>query len=229
MLTKCPKCKCDIESDSYYCDQCGAELYICPQCKTFGKGKRCTQCGTELVRASEYAGGAATQPAQPAPQPAAPVAAPTPQATTSPQPQPAPPQPAPQATSVPQPVTPTPQPTAQPAADKTIRPGAPMQPAAPQLQPGHIVCYAPQHIRLGLASGVIIGRRGHYPTVFGVYPDVSGNHARLDETAAGWTVTDLGSTNGTYLNGQMLQPNVPYPMHVGDTIRFSTLDFKVEV
>ena len=47
-LVNCPKCRVEIESDSYYCDQCGVELYICPQCHVFGKGKRCTQCGKEV-------------------------------------------------------------------------------------------------------------------------------------------------------------------------------------
>lgn len=37
-LVNCPKCRVEIESDSYYCDQCGVELYICPQCHVFGKG-----------------------------------------------------------------------------------------------------------------------------------------------------------------------------------------------
>ena len=46
------KCRVEIESDSYYCDQCGVELYICPQCHVFGKGKRCTQCGQPLVSAA---------------------------------------------------------------------------------------------------------------------------------------------------------------------------------
>ncbi|MDR1003520.1 MAG: FHA domain-containing protein [Prevotellaceae bacterium] len=49
----CPKCKAEIESDSYFCDQCGAELFICPDCQVLGKGKRCTRCGKELVSVRE--------------------------------------------------------------------------------------------------------------------------------------------------------------------------------
>lgn len=218
ILVKCPKCKCDIENDSYFCDQCGAELYICPQCKTFGKGKRCTSCGTELVRAKDFAGGAQPTPAS------QPVSQPTPQPTTQPTSQPAT-QPTTQATEVPQQASNA----YSPSAEKTIRPGAPMDNAQPRPQPGHIVCYSPQHIRLGLASGVIIGRRGHYPSVFANFGDVSGNHARLDQIGAEWKITDLGSTNGTFLNGAQLQPNVAYNMNVGDKIRFSTLEFVVEV
>ena len=37
---------------------------------------------------------------------------------------------------------------------------------------------------------------------------VSGNHAKFALRDGGWKLTDLGSTNGTRLNGQQLQPNV---------------------
>lgn len=54
----CPNCKCDIEDDSFYCDQCGAEIMICPKCKSPGKGKICTQDGTKLIPAKEAQTGA---------------------------------------------------------------------------------------------------------------------------------------------------------------------------
>lgn len=176
---KCPKCKADIESDSLFCDQCGRELYICPECKTFGKGKRCTQCGIELVKASSMSSVATSQTNMP------PVSQQTPFSST-------------------------------------VRPLSP----APQ-SPGHLVCANPP-LRLGLESGVIIGRRGHYPTVFAAFGDVSGNHAKIEQKDQQWQVMDLGSTNGTFLNGQALTPNQPYLIKVGDIIRFSTLEFKVD-
>jgi len=223
-LVKCPKCKCDIESDSYFCDQCGTELYICPSCQVFGRGRRCTQCGAELIKASEFKGTPNPQPQAPqAPQ--APQQPQAPQAPQQPQPQVAPQQPqvAPQ-----QPQVAPQQPQAPQApsggADKTVRPGAP---SSFGIQPGHLVC--PLYgIRLGLAAGVIIGRRGHYPSVFGVFGDVSGQHARIDQKGAEWTVTDIGSTNGTFINGQQIPVNVPQPIHVGDKIRFSTIEFTVD-
>lgn len=47
----CPFCKVSIDDDSFYCDQCGKEIFICPKCNTPGKGKVCTQDGTPLVSA----------------------------------------------------------------------------------------------------------------------------------------------------------------------------------
>jgi hypothetical protein len=40
----------------------------------------------------------------------------------------------------------------------------------------------------------------------------STNHARLDLRADGWVITDLGSTNGTFLGGQRLSA----PVHVAE-------------
>jgi len=33
---------------------------------------------------------------------------------------------------------------------------------------------------------------------------VSRRHARLDRTAEGWRLTDLGSSNGTFVNGRRI-------------------------
>jgi len=74
-LVNCPKCRIEIESDSCYCDQCGIELYICPKCHTFGKGKRCTQCGQPLISAKEATSDVAEQSDKISPmQPEAPIA-----------------------------------------------------------------------------------------------------------------------------------------------------------
>jgi hypothetical protein len=39
--------------------------------------------------------------------------------------------------------------------------------------------------------------------------EISPHHARLRQTAEGWQVEDLGSANGTTLNGEVLLPNSP--------------------
>ena len=51
--------------------------------------------------------------------------------------------------------------------------------------------------------------------------NVSRLHARIERTDAGLSVTDLDSTNGTFLNGRRLPPNVPTTAEPGDLIRFA--------
>ena len=50
----CPFCSKEIENDSFYCDQCGQELRVCPS-HGFKKGKICSECGTKLVEAKNVA------------------------------------------------------------------------------------------------------------------------------------------------------------------------------
>jgi ABC-type multidrug transport system ATPase subunit/pSer/pThr/pTyr-binding forkhead associated (FHA) protein len=47
-------------------------------------------------------------------------------------------------------------------------------------------------------------------------PTVSWHHARIDQTAGGIMLRDLGSTNGTFVNGQRV---TMHPLHPGDRIQ----------
>jgi pSer/pThr/pTyr-binding forkhead associated (FHA) protein len=57
----------------------------------------------------------------------------------------------------------------------------------------------------------------------------SGHHAIIRPEGQGYTITDLGSTNGTYVNGQRLAARVPHSLSPGDTIRIGTTMFTYEV
>lgn len=48
---------------------------------------------------------------------------------------------------------------------------------------------------------------------------VSRNHARLERTAGGWQVTDLNSSNGSYLEGIKLLAGVPEPWTAGKSLK----------
>ncbi len=48
-------------------------------------------------------------------------------------------------------------------------------------------------------------------------PSVSWNHARIEQTANGEVITDLGSSNGTYVNGQRI--TAPYRLQPNDRIQ----------
>ena len=202
----------------------------------------CNQCGTKLVTAKAFAqnGGSVKDPTTP------PVGntqnvGPTPTPNVNPNPVSQPPtgfvgQPMPN-TGQPMPntgqqvVTPG-QPIADMNTDRTMRPGAtppPPPPRQPQAKPGHLVCQNPS-IRLGIGDGAIIGRRGSYAQAFAGQGYVSGNHARLQYNASGqFEVVDLGSTNGTFVNGQQLAPNMPRVVNVGDIVKFANLEFAVQI
>jgi FHA domain len=58
-------------------------------------------------------------------------------------------------------------------------------------------------------------------------PFASSRHARIYEQAGAIVIEDLGSTNGTYLNEEVLQ--TPRPLHPGDRVRIGDSEFTFEV
>lgn len=58
-------------------------------------------------------------------------------------------------------------------------------------------------------------------------PFASSRHARIFEQAGAVVIEDLGSTNGTYLNEEVLES--PRPLHPGDRVRIGDSEFTFEV
>ncbi len=56
---------------------------------------------------------------------------------------------------------------------------------------------------------------------------VSRLHVSMKITQTGIIVTDLGSSNGTRVNGQKIVPHIEYPINHGDTIAIGKLKLKV--
>jgi hypothetical protein len=54
-------------------------------------------------------------------------------------------------------------------------------------------------------------------------PLASGEHARLSFAGGAWSVRDLGSRNGTWLNGARLDPGATRPITGGDGLAFGNL------
>ena len=54
-------------------------------------------------------------------------------------------------------------------------------------------------------------------------------HCKINQNGGKYTVTDLQSANGTYINQAKLQPNQPYPIKNGDILRLANSDFQVIV
>ena len=83
--------------------------------------------------------------------------------------------------------------------------------------------------RLSLTSGVLtIGR---LPSNTLALNDVkaSSRHAELRPANDAYAITDLGSTNGTFVNEQQLRPNEPRQLNAGDTVRIGDTRFTYEV
>jgi pSer/pThr/pTyr-binding forkhead associated (FHA) protein len=56
---------------------------------------------------------------------------------------------------------------------------------------------------------------------------VSRKHAYLIQTETGLSIRDLGSTNGTLVNGRVLAANQDWPLRDGDEIRLGKLAFNI--
>jgi len=73
-----------------------------------------------------------------------------------------------------------------------------------------------------------VGRRGDNRITILGDPYVSGSHAVIIAAEDGLRVTDLGSTNGTLVNGDKLAPDQPVDLHSGDEVVFGQTKFRLE-
>jgi hypothetical protein len=76
-----------------------------------------------------------------------------------------------------------------------------------------------------LSEGALLGR-GDQADIVLEDSFASSRHARLVPHGEVMVLEDLGSTNGTYLNGEPLRG--PQPLHVGDRIRIGDSEFTFE-
>lgn len=86
---------------------------------------------------------------------------------------------------------------------------------------------AQQGLSVPVESTINLGRAAD--STFYLEDDyASSRHAQLTQTGPEtWLVTDLGSTNGTYLNG--IRVTSPVPMMVGDVLRIGKTMMRLEV
>jgi hypothetical protein len=81
-----------------------------------------------------------------------------------------------------------------------------------------------------IADGDIIGRtNGPHAAMLGKFPVISSNHAKITRENGAWFITDLNSTNKTYVNGMKLEPNVPAAIKQDDVVVFANVTFTVRL
>jgi pSer/pThr/pTyr-binding forkhead associated (FHA) protein len=98
-----------------------------------------------------------------------------------------------------------------------------------QRAPRLVVERAPGHdpgMIYDLDGDIVLGR-GDQAEIRLDDPFASGRHARICEQGNIVLVEDLGSTNGTYLNEELLQ--TPRPLHPGDRVRIGDSEFTFEI
>ena len=90
-----------------------------------------------------------------------------------------------------------------------------------------VVRSAPGHekgMRYDVGGGATLGR-GDVEIVL-EDPFASSQHARIERQGGVVVLEDLGSTNGTYLNDELLSG--PQPLHTGDRIRIGDSQFEFQ-
>jgi len=144
-----------------------------------------------------------------------------------------PPDASPSLSSAPPPDKETPPSVPPPAAP----PSAP-SPTAPSSAPTIIVSLPSEKILLchlegwnmEITDGNILGRtNGPHAASLGKFPVISSNHAKVTKANNEWFITDLNSTNKTFVNGVKLEPNVPVKIKQNDVVILANITFTVRL
>lgn len=74
---------------------------------------------------------------------------------------------------------------------------------------------------IGKKEGAVDGLINH--------PTISRIHAKIEKREQGYYLTDLNSTNGTFLNDRILEVNETVLLGIGDVVRFADVEYVVGV
>ncbi len=79
---------------------------------------------------------------------------------------------------------------------------------------------------VNVTKTIYIGRGAHNDIVLDSDLLVSRKHAVIEHTEDSFTIQDLGSTNGTYVNGNPLKEKEVKSLKNGDTVKVGNTEFK---
>jgi len=201
----CPSkiCNQEIPDDSCFCDQCGVHLLRCDKCGFISTSKFCGKCGGNSMSAIQ------------------PPDAPSSSKLVN------------ETLAVPSTSTPSAS-----AASVSVLPTPAPSPSAPSSAATVVVTLPAEKIflchldgwNMEIADGNILGRtNGPHSAALGKFPVISSNHAKVTRTKNEWFITDLNSTNKTYVNGAKLEPNVPVKIKQNDVVMLANVTFTVRL
>ncbi len=104
---------------------------------------------------------------------------------------------------------------------------------------GTLVFASPEGETLDLPAKdeIVIGREDPISDVFpdldltdlgGLEKGVSRKHAVIHRTGGDYTVEDMGSVNGTFINKKRIEPHRPEALKPGDEVRFGKVTLSVK-
>ena len=70
---------------------------------------------------------------------------------------------------------------------------------------------------------------GHHSNLLGQFPVISSKHAKVELLGDEWFITDLHSSNKSYLNGKVITPDVPAKLTDGDNLVLANISFTVSI
>ena len=76
-------------------------------------------------------------------------------------------------------------------------------------------------------------KEGQFGRAGGIWPElsavqyVSGRHGQIRKNGGNWEISDVGSTNGTYVNGARIAPGTWVTLKKGDKVKIATVKFDV--
>lgn len=113
---------------------------------------------------------------------------------------------------------------------------ATQKPQAQVTPPSMVVAESGRQICLPAIPLVYLGRRDEGQNIHphidftqddGAMQGVSRRHARIHQSYEGTYIEDIGSANGTFVNGQRLHPFRLYPLYHGDRLQLGQLKLEV--
>lgn len=96
----------------------------------------------------------------------------------------------------------------------------------PAINPIHEMTLVGDGFNLKLKEGVFGRTTGIYPE-FSSSIYISGTHGELRCLDGQWQIRDLGSRNGTFVNGVKLNPNIWVDLHIGDNLKIATTHLSI--